>query len=142
MFTSSLFLKPPIQTEFVVIIFDRPENRSYGRLLSEVFERKADYFILTTTSEKNYSFIASRIEKMQCKYCENYVFLWKLSHSHVFFVLLNLVKDQGPSSTIAFFRITSKILKVGTCNFTIIERNIKAIFRRYFSSLQFDPGYS
>ena len=92
--------------------------------------------------KKNYSFIASRIEKMQCKYCENYVFLWKLSHSHVFFVLLNLVKDQGPSSTIAFFRITSKILKVGTCNFTIIERNIKAIFRRYFSSLQFDPGYS
>ena len=62
---------------------------------------------------------------MQCKYCENYVFLWKLSHSHVFFMLLNLVKDQGPSSTIAFFRITSKILKVGTCNFTIIERNIK-----------------
>ena len=52
MFTSSLFLKPPIQTEFLVIIFDRPENRLYGRLLSEVFERKADYFILTTTSEK------------------------------------------------------------------------------------------
>ena len=52
MFTSSLFLKPPIQTEFLVIIFDRPENLSYGRLLSEVFERKADYFILTTTSEK------------------------------------------------------------------------------------------
>ena len=92
--------------------------------------------------KKNYSFIASRIEKMQCKYCENYVFLWKLSHSHVFFVLLYLVEDQGPSSTIVFFRITSTILKVGTCNFTIIERKIKAILRRYFSSLQFDPGYS
>ena len=88
-------------------------------------------------TKKNYSFIASRIEKMQCKYCENYVFLWKLSHSHVFFVLLYLVEDQGPSSTIVFFRITSKILKVGTCNFTIIERKIKAILRRYFSSLQF-----
>ena len=108
--------------------------------------------------KKNYSFIASRIEKMQCKYCENYVFLWKLfiylfiyllfshnkdytsitlykdvargpqkttrlvlSHSQVFFVLLNLVKDQGPSSTIAFFRSTSKILKVGTCNFRSSE---------------------
>ena len=92
--------------------------------------------------KKNYSFIASRIEKMRCKYCENYVFLWKLSHSHVFFVLLYLVEDQGPSSTIVFFRITSKILKVGTCNFTIIERKIKAILRRYFSPLQFDPGYS
>ena len=52
MFTSSLFLKPTIQTEFLVIVFDRPENRSDGRLLFEVFKRKADYFILTTTSEK------------------------------------------------------------------------------------------
>ena len=52
MFTSSLFLKPTIQTEFLVIVFDRPENRSCGRLLFEVFKRKADYFILTTTSEK------------------------------------------------------------------------------------------
>ena len=34
------------------MIFDRAENRSCGRLLSEVFERKADYFMLTTTSEK------------------------------------------------------------------------------------------
>ena len=33
------------------------------RLLSEVFERKADYFILTTSSEKNFSLIASRKEK-------------------------------------------------------------------------------
>ena len=50
--------------------------------------------------------------------------------------------DQGPSSTVAFFRITFNIiiLKVGTCNFTITERNIKAIFRRYFSSLRFDSG--
>ena len=33
------------------------------RLLSEVFERRADYFILTTSSEKNFSLIASRKEK-------------------------------------------------------------------------------
>ena len=33
------------------------------RLLSEVFERKADYFILTTSSEKNFSLITSRKEK-------------------------------------------------------------------------------
>ena len=33
------------------------------RLLSEVYERKTDYFILTTSSEKNFSLIASRKEK-------------------------------------------------------------------------------
>ena len=37
-----------------------------------------------------------------------------------------------------FFRITSSILKFGTCNFTIMERNVKAIFREYFSLLRFD----
>ena len=31
-----------------------------------------------------------------------------------------------------------QILKVGSCHFTIIERNIKAVFREYFSSLRFD----
>ena len=36
------------------------------------------------------------------------------------------------------FRITNKILKVGTCHFTIIKRNITIIFREYFSSLRFD----
>ena len=46
MFTSSL------HTEFLVIILDCFDNRSCGRLLSEVFERKADYLIITTTSEK------------------------------------------------------------------------------------------
>ena len=35
------------------------------RLLSEVFERKVDYFMLITSSEKNFSLIASRKEKMQ-----------------------------------------------------------------------------
>ena len=63
--------------------------------------------------------------------------MWRLSHSHVFFraaVPEPRTKDHtcgplGPSSTVAFFRITSKILKFGTWNFTIIERNIKVTFR-------------
>ena len=48
------------------------------RLLSEVFERKADYFMLTTSSEKNFSLIASRKEKNTWNIvkitflCENY----------------------------------------------------------------------
>ena len=50
MLTSSLFLIPWINTEFLVIIFDRVENRLCWRLLSQVFERKADYFILTMSA--------------------------------------------------------------------------------------------
>ena len=79
MSTSSLFLIPRIHTEFLVIIFDRAKNRSSTlvrgdsrRLLSEVFEIKADYFMLTTSSEKNFGLIASRKEK----------------HFYVFIVLL------------------------------------------------------
>ena len=59
MSTSSLFLIPRIHTEFLVIIFDRAKKPLVDarvgdsrRLLSEVFERKADYFMLTTSSEK------------------------------------------------------------------------------------------
>ena len=74
------------------------------------------------------------------KYCENHVFVWKLSHFYVFLVLFTSVADQGPLDTVAFSRITSNILKFGTGSFTIIERNIKAIFRDYFSSLCFDSG--
>ena len=48
--------------------------------------------------------------------------------------------DQGPSGTVAFSRITSNILKFGTGSFTVIERNMEAIFREYFSSLRFDSG--
>ena len=48
--------------------------------------------------------------------------------------------DQGPSKTVAFFRIPSKIFMSGTLNFRIIDRNIKAIFREYFSSFPFDSG--
>ena len=48
--------------------------------------------------------------------------------------------DQGPSKTVAFLRIPSKIFMSGTWNFRIIDRNIKAIFREYFSSLHEDSG--
>ena len=48
--------------------------------------------------------------------------------------------DQGPSKTVAFLRIPSKIFMSGTWNFRIIDWNIKAIFREYFSSLHEDSG--
>ena len=47
---------------------------------------------------------------------------------------------QGPSKTVAFFRTPSKIFMSGTWNFRIIEKNVKAIFREYFSSLREDSG--
>ena len=75
------------------------------------------------------------------KYCENHVFVWKLSHHYGFFFLLfTSVANQGPSNRVAFSRITSNILKFGTGSFTVIKRNIKAIFGDYFSSLCFDSG--
>ena len=64
MFTSSL------HTEFLVIILDCFDNRSCGRLLSEVFERKADYLIITTTSEKIIALLHQKYKKYM-KYCAN-----------------------------------------------------------------------
>ena len=69
-----LFFKPRIHTEFLVIIFARAENRSStlvwetrGRLLSEVFERKADFFdthiFWKKKRKKKKGFNASRVEK-------------------------------------------------------------------------------
>ena len=74
------------------------------------------------------------------KYCKNHVFVRKLSHFYVFFGLLTWVADQGLSRTVAFSRITSNILNFGTGSLTIIKRNVKAIFREYFSSLRFDSA--
>ena len=48
--------------------------------------------------------------------------------------------DQGPASTVTFFRITTKISPFGTCYFKITARNIKAFFRENFSSLRVDAG--
>ena len=110
------------------------------RLLSEVFERKADYFILTTSSEKKLLLNCIKKRKKYMKYCENHVFEWKLYYFYFFFVLLSWDADQGPSKTVTFLRIPSKIFISGTWNFRIIERNIKAIFRECFSSLCEDSG--
>ena len=46
-------------------------------------------------------------------------------------------KDHRPRSP--FFELQAT-LKARTCQITIIERNIKAILRAYFSSLRFDSG--
>ena len=40
------------------------------------------------------------------------------------------------------FRLEKNTEKFGTCHFTIIERNIKAILRELFSSLRFDLIFS
>ena len=105
MFTS------PIPTEVLVVIFDRPENRSYGRLLSEVFERKADYFILTTTSEKNYSFTASRIEKCNANIvkvtfsCGNYRILTFFS------CCFTESRTKDHRALLPFFKLQAKYLR-------------------------------
>ena len=150
MYTSSLFLIPRIRTKFLVIIFDRAENRSSAL----VWETRGDCCLKSLNEKqiilyshifrKQLSLIASRIEKNTWNIvkitfsCGNY-------HIFTFFSCCLLSRrrrttfaDQGPSKTVAFFRIPSKIFMSGTWNFTIIERNMKAIFREYLSSLCFD----
>ena len=118
------------------------------RLLSEVFERRADYFILTTSSEKT-------LAKLHLEKRKNTWNLWKSRFPVETITFLRFFRpawayrrrgprttfaDQGPSKTVAFFRTPSKIFMSGTWNFRIIEKNIKAIFREYFSSLREDSG--
>ena len=116
-------------------IFNRTEYILYVLIFHRV--KRCCIFIFTYAERwvLIYSIIVWRINKIH-----NYVFVGKLSHSLVLFVLFTWVVDQGPSRTVAFFRITNKILKVGTCHFTIIERKITVIFREHFSSLRFDSG--
>ena len=132
MSTSSRFSIPRIHTEFFVIVKPLVDARMRDsrRLLSEVFETKADY---------NFSLIASREEKI-------HEILWK-SRVRVetitflrFFRVAYLKRGPRTIETVAFFRIPSKIFMSGTWNFSIIERNIKAIFREYLSSLREDSG--
>ena len=52
------------------------------------------------------------VSKKDVKYCKNYVFVWKISHSHVLLVPFTWVADQGPSSTVAFFLIHAKYLSL------------------------------
>ena len=61
MLTSSLFLISQIHTQFLVIILDRVENRLCWRLLSQVFERKADYFILTMSAYHLYGNFSEKL---------------------------------------------------------------------------------
>ena len=64
-----------------------------GRLLSEVFERKADYFILATSSKKTIPLRHQEWKKyMKC--CENHIFMYKLSHFYVFFYALWIIIRQ------------------------------------------------
>ena len=79
------------------------------------------------------------------KYCEKLSFRVENIVFSPFFFRAAQKLSRGPRTMeharvffFFFFRITSKILKFGTCNFTIIESNIKAIFRGYFNSLRFD----
>ena len=116
------------------------------RLLSEVFERKADYLILTTSSKRNFSLIASRTEKNTWNifkitfFVETITFLRFFRAAYLRGGPRTTFADQGPSKTVAFFWIPSKMFMSGTWNFRIIEKNIKAIFREYFSSLREDSG--
>ena len=130
MFTSSLFLISRTHTEF----FNRAEHILYILIFHRV--KRCCIFIFTYAERwvLIYSIIVWRINKIH-EILWNYVFVGKPSHS---LVLFRWVADQGPSSTVAFFRITNKILKVGTCHFMIIETNITVIFREHLSSLRFD----
>ena len=142
MSTSSLFLIPRIHTQFLVIIFDRAENRSRrscGRL-----EETVVWSLIILYSQhlpkKNFSLIAWRKEKKYMKFVKMTFSCGNYNIFPFFFVLLTWDADQGPSKTVAFFRTPSKIFTTGTWNFRIIEKNIKAIFREYFSSLREDSG--
>ena len=144
------FLIPRVHTEFLVIIFDRAKNRSS----TLVWETRGDCCLKSLKEEqiilysqhlpkKNFSLIASRKEKKYMK-CVKMTFSCGNYNIFTFFSCClheTRTKDhQGPSKTVAFFRTPSKIFMSGTWNFRIIERNIKAIFREYFSSLREDSG--
>ena len=141
---SSLFFTSWKHTEFLVIFFNHTENH-LSTLVRETVVwslwKKSILFYTHNNFRKNDSFNASRIEKIHWNVVK---ITFSYGNYHIltfFFMLLNRVADQGPSSTVIFSLITSKTLKSGTWNFMIIKRNIKAIFRGYFfSSLQFDSG--
>ena len=67
MFTSSLFFISRNHTEFLVIIFDHPENRSSTLVWETVVwsvRKKSTLFYTHNNFRKNYSFNASWIEKI------------------------------------------------------------------------------
>ena len=102
--------------------------------------------MLTASSEKNLSLIASTKEKNtrntgKSRFrVETITFLSFYRAAYLRRGPRARFAEQGPSKTVAFLRIPSKIFMSGTWNFRIIDRNIKAIFREYFSSLHEDSG--
>ena len=133
MFTSSLFLISRKHTEF----FNRAEHILY--IL--IFHRVKWCCIFTFTYAKRRVLISSKIVSRINKIHE---ILWKLHFRRetiaFFRTFRGFYMSHGPRTIkhSRLFRITSKILKVGTYHFTIIKRNITIIFREYFSSLRFD----
>ena len=132
MFTSSLFFISRTHTEF----FNRTEYILYILIII------GRCILMFTYAERwvlSYSIIVWRINKI-------HEILWKLrfrretiAFSRAFHSFY-MSRGPRPSRTVAFFWITNKTLKVGTCHFTIIERKITVIFREHFSSLRFDSG--
>ena len=91
MLTSSLFLISRIHTEFLVIIFNRVENHLCWRLLSQVFERKADYFILTTSAYHLYGNFSEKLPSNGTGICfgtenRNGIELYHLQNIGKFFI--------------------------------------------------------
>ena len=139
------FLIPRIHAEFLVIIFDRAESRSRrlcGRLEETVvwsLWKKRRLFYTHNIFGKTFSLIASRKEKNAWTVvkitfsCGNYnIFTF-------FSCCLPETRTKDHRKRSPFFEFQAKYLS-GTWNFKIIERNIKAIFRVYFSSLREDSG--
>ena len=102
--------------------------------------KKSRLFYTHNIFRKSYSFIALRMEKIREILWNSRFRVEAIIFLCFFFWLLTRVAHQAPLSMVAFSRVTSCRLHFGTSTFTIIERNIKAIFREYFSSLCFDSG--
>ena len=144
MFTSSLSLKIPwIHAEFLVIIQSTAmKTASVGNCCLRSL-KKSGLFYTHNNFQKNYSFIASRIEKYMKHYentfsCEDYRTLT------FFFVLPeSRTKDHtrgplGPSSTVAFFSNYKQNTKVWNLKLHYYREEHKSYLQGYFSSLRFD----
>ena len=146
MFTSSLSLKIPwIHAEFLVIIQSTAmKTASVGNCC------------LRSLKEKRIILYSQRLPKKLKLYCIKnrkihetlwkYVFVWRLSHSHVFFraaVPESRTKDHtrgplGPSSTVAFFSNYKQNTKVWNLKLHYYREEHKSYLQGYFSSLRFD----
>ena len=162
MFTSSPFFISRNHTE-VFSNYYRPRWKTLVTLVWETLVwslwKKSTLFYTHNNFRKNYSFNASRIEKIHWNIvkitfsCGNYrilTFCFVLFFCLLVFlcvcVLLTSFADRGPQLRTQDHRARSPFFElqantwVGTCSFTIVERIIKAIFMGYFSTLRFDSG--